>query len=173
MIEVAHRIKVPNNMAQSPRTIIARLVNISDRNNILRNSWRLKNSGIWINEDLCEATIKSRKQQLPNLKAAKNAGKIAYFIRDKLIVKDRNSLKRQAPNATQNIASSLPVTPPPRRIENVFSPHAMTLIAEAENMTPKKKEDQPVDLEAESRNASSKQTSVKPRQTRQTVKKDK
>ena len=132
-IEIAHRIQVSKNPSSVPRTIIARLYNVSDRNEILRNSWKLKKTGIWINEDLCEATVSARKQQLPDLKAAKNAGKIAYFVRDRLIVKERSSLKRQTTPP-----------PPPRRLENVFSPHALKLSSDNRAVTPDRVKEQAI-----------------------------
>ena len=42
---------------------------------------------------LAAETLQRRKNQLPKLKQAKQAGgKIAYFVLDKLIIKDRPSI---------------------------------------------------------------------------------
>ena len=35
------------------------------------------------------ATLKKREPQIPKMKAAKEAGKIAYFVLDKLVIKQR------------------------------------------------------------------------------------
>ena len=115
-INMAHRLPSSNNAANHrPRTIIARLSRLSDRNNILRNTWKLRNTGYWINEDLCDETIKQRKEQKPQLDAARNSGKIAYFRGSKLIVKSK-------PNTAAG-TSDLPVTPHKKPLSpNVFSP---------------------------------------------------
>ena len=40
-------------------------------------------------EDLASATLKKREPQVPELLAAKEAGKIAYFILDRLVIRDK------------------------------------------------------------------------------------
>ena len=47
---------------------------------------------MFVNEDLAGEILQRRKDQLPKLKQAKQAGKIAYFVSDKLIIKDRPSI---------------------------------------------------------------------------------
>jgi len=47
---------------------------------------------MFVNEDLSAETLQRRKDQLPKLKQANQAGKIAYFVLDKLIIKDRPSI---------------------------------------------------------------------------------
>ena len=51
---------------------------------------------MFVNEDLAAETLQRRKDELPKLKGkakqAKQAGKIAYFVLDKLIIKDRPSI---------------------------------------------------------------------------------
>ena len=61
------------------------------------SSWKLKEAvvreekpeGLFICEDLSQATLEKRKPQLEKLKAAKQAGKSAYFILDRLIIRDK------------------------------------------------------------------------------------
>ena len=120
-IDLAHRLPGSDNVPNHrPRTIIARLSRLYDRNTILRNTWKLRNTGIWINEDLCDESIKQRKMQKPQLDAARASGKIAYFRGTKLIVKNK-------PSSSLPV-SSVPGTPPARRqsMENVFSPQNLT-----------------------------------------------
>lgn len=86
-IENVHRL--PNKDQTKPRTIIARLSSQSTRNEIIKNTWRLKSTPIFIGEDLCENTRKARQDQHAQWKAAREAGKIAYFNKKKLIIKNR------------------------------------------------------------------------------------
>ena len=44
-----------------------------------------------IPEDRAKETLDKREEQRPKLEEAKRNGKIAYFVLDKLIVKDRRS----------------------------------------------------------------------------------
>ena len=107
-----HRVTPSNNLRRSnPRTILARLVNEGDRDLTMRNTWRLKDTGIYITEDVCENSARIRKEKLPELRAAKESGKIAYFSRSKLIIKNRNP--RTTTNAEKQNDEKTP--PPPRR----------------------------------------------------------
>ena len=49
----------------------------------------VKPHGIHIYEDLAEETIAKRRELLPDLKRAKEEGKIVYFSYDKLVMKER------------------------------------------------------------------------------------
>ena len=88
-----HRLPRKDDILSRPRTIIARLSKEGDRDVTMKNTWRLKNSGIFITEDVCENTAKLRRDKLPLLKEARNNGKIAFFNRSKLIIKNRRSTK--------------------------------------------------------------------------------
>ena len=74
-----------------PRSILVNFRNFPDRQAILRNSKKLKGTNLFVNEDLCEETRRQRREQLPRLREARSAGKIAYFQRNKLIVRDNLS----------------------------------------------------------------------------------
>lgn len=89
-LERAHRVgpRVPLG-SNRPRTVVARFTSFGDRQEALRNSSKLKNTHIYINEDLCETSVQLRKAQLPELKKARQEGKIAYFSHTKLIIRDR------------------------------------------------------------------------------------
>ena len=116
-IDVAHRIKSSLLSHKNNQTVLVRLKKISDRDFILRNTSKLKNSKIFINEDLCEETLKSRKAKIPEMKTARESGKIAYFIGDKLIIKNRFSPVPINSNR-QNHTPTRPVS----SLRNVFSP---------------------------------------------------
>ena len=99
-VEYAHRINNKSNKP-GPRTIVARLAHDTDKSTAMKNSHKLKGTKIFINEDLSERTLNMRKEKLPELKSARARGKIAYFDKDKLIIKDRNhNLNQQSRNST-------------------------------------------------------------------------
>ena len=118
-IDHAHRLKKKDNQ-QGPRTVIVQLNNAADRDILIRSSHKLKGSFTFINEDLSDYTSKRRKEKINEMKEARKSGKIAYFVNDKLIVKNRQlpqfpSRKPQA--SPQRRVSSLveaftPKTPP-------------------------------------------------------------
>ena len=58
---------------------------------ILRSARRIKPEGIDVNEDLAQETLDKCEDQRPKLEKAKRNGKIAYFVLDRLIVKDRSA----------------------------------------------------------------------------------
>ena len=58
---------------------------------ILRSARRIKPEGIDVNEDLAQETLDKREDQRPKLEEAKRNGKLAYFVLDRLIVKDRSA----------------------------------------------------------------------------------
>jgi predicted ABC-type ATPase len=73
-----------------PQTIVCRLKSWKQKENILKNARKIKPHGsLFVNEDLAAETLQKRKAQMPKLIEAKQAGKIAYFILDKLIVRNR------------------------------------------------------------------------------------
>ena len=55
----------------------------------IKSENQYKPTGLYVNEDLAKETLDKREEQRPKLEEAKWNGKIAYFVLDKLIVKDR------------------------------------------------------------------------------------
>ena len=53
----------------------------------------MKPPSIFLSEDLANETMEKRKAQLDKLKEAKRAGKIAYFVLDRLVIKDRRRVE--------------------------------------------------------------------------------
>ncbi|KAK4309830.1 hypothetical protein Pmani_018562 [Petrolisthes manimaculis] len=96
-LERAHRTGQANPSRQ--RTIVARFEKYGDRETVLRNARKLKGTGIYINEDLCQGSQEIRNKQLPLLKEARNQGKIAFFKYTKLIIKKRTT---QRPETASN-----------------------------------------------------------------------
>ena len=102
-IERAHRVGKPN--SQKPRTIVAKFLHFNDKQNIIRNSPKLKGTNIFINEDLCLASQAKRREQLPKLREARSQGKIAYFVHTRLVVKDRIVQDRRPEEESSGAAS--------------------------------------------------------------------
>lgn len=93
-IERAHRVergKIKSGQANQnqPRTIVRRLRDWKQTEQVLRKARKEKPAALYISEDLSPATLQKREPQIPKLKAAKEADKIAYFVLDRLIIKDR------------------------------------------------------------------------------------
>ena len=97
-IERAHRVgpkprttapDMADGLRTRPRTIVCRLRDWKQKEGILRAFRLTKPTGIFVNEDLAAETLDKRSKQLDKLKEAKRAGKIAYFVLDRLISKDK------------------------------------------------------------------------------------
>ena len=117
-IDHAHRIAPPKSNytgISKPRTIIARLEKFTDRQLVLRQKAKLRNSDIYISDDVSEYTNSIRKEKFPQLKAARQEGKVAYFNRGNLIIKSK-LMKPTNPIQTQTekgATGGVSVTPPP------------------------------------------------------------
>ena len=95
-IERAHRVdkrKKRQGDTNKPNTIVCRLRDWKQREQVPRKARREKPIGLYISEDLAFATLKKREPLVPKMKAAKEAGKVAYFELDRLIIKDRGTDK--------------------------------------------------------------------------------
>lgn len=84
MIERAHRMGRRKN--ETTRTIIFKLLNWKDKELILKN--KLKDTGIFINEDYSEATNNIRKELRKEMKKQREAGKYSIIIYDRLFTTD-------------------------------------------------------------------------------------
>lgn len=76
-----------------PRTIVCRLRDWKQKDEILRATRRMKPPGMFLSEDLANETMEKRKVQLDKLKEARRAGKMAYFVLDRLVIKDRRRVE--------------------------------------------------------------------------------
>ena len=115
-IERAHRIG--ERKYNRPRTIIAKFLHFGEKQDILRKSYKLKGTNIFVNEDLCEASQEKRREQLPLLRDAKRDGKLAYFVHTKLIIRNKpvGEIAHQQPissNFTPVLARNSHPQPPP------------------------------------------------------------
>ena len=92
-IEWAHRVgkttKPDGSPLDKPRTIVAKLYDWKVKENILHAARKVKPREICVSEDLAEDTRLRRKEQLDKLKEAKAQGKTAYFVLDKLVIRNK------------------------------------------------------------------------------------
>ena len=92
-IERAHRVGKPTQLngsaRETPRHIVCRLYDWKEKQSILKQARIIKPSGLYVHEDVAEATMAKRREQMPRLRQAKQEGKIAYFVLDKLVIKDK------------------------------------------------------------------------------------
>lgn len=88
-LERAHRTGKPG--GDRPRPIVVRFLRYKDRSTILQHTKNLKGSKIYINEDYTDAVRRKRKELMPDLRAARERGDIAYLRHDKLIIRPRSS----------------------------------------------------------------------------------
>ena len=94
-IERAHRVEKRGGKAKKkgPRTIVCRLRDWKQREEVLLKARREKPEGLFISEDLPFETLRKSEPLVPKLKAAKAEGRIAYFVLDKLIIREpRNQI---------------------------------------------------------------------------------
>ncbi|KAK3896113.1 hypothetical protein Pcinc_000211 [Petrolisthes cinctipes] len=89
-IERSHRTGQASHVTGRSRTIVARFEKYGDREAVVRNAKKLRGTGIFINDDLCPASLELRKNQMPRLKQAKEDGKIAFFRHTNLIIREKN-----------------------------------------------------------------------------------
>ena len=73
-IDTAHRISKKDSSKTGPRTLIVRLCKDDNRLKIMKNSKKLKNTGIYINEDYSDGTMKVRQSKQQQLKEAREGG---------------------------------------------------------------------------------------------------
>ena len=71
---------------QKPRPIIAKFNFYQDRENIRLIAKKLRGSNIAISEQFPDEIVKIRRELYPELKKARETGKKAKFVRDKLII---------------------------------------------------------------------------------------
>ncbi|CAH1274709.1 Hypp5400 [Branchiostoma lanceolatum] len=83
---------------ERPRPIVAKLLRFKDRLTILQNAKHLKGTGIYINEDFSDAVRQKRKNLLPEMRAARERGNIAFLRFDRLVVHPPRGPTRNADN---------------------------------------------------------------------------
>ena len=72
-----------------PRPVVVWFEKLSDREAEIRNARKLKGTGIFVNEDLCPASMEKKREQFPLMKKEREEGKIAFFRHTRLVIKAR------------------------------------------------------------------------------------
>lgn len=115
-LERAHRV---GKQKGKPRDIVVKFTRFQDRESVLQDRRRLAGTRVYVNEDLCPATLDIRRSKMDELREARRQGKVAYFNYRTLVVRERRdkdrARDRPARDATQPQATPpSPHTPPPR-----------------------------------------------------------
>ena len=93
-IERAHRVgkqmsKRHDKSKNRPRPIIAKFTYWKQKRKVLRAARELKLEGVQFYPDFAKRTLQRRASQIPKLLEERKKGKVAYFVMDQLIVKDK------------------------------------------------------------------------------------
>ena len=109
-IERAHRVgrkrnheeTRPDGSTYGPRPIVAKFLSWKQREKVLSSARQKRPEGVSFFPDLSQRTLQRRADQIPALIQARKEGKEAYFILDKLIIKNRPIQRRRygRPNAS-------------------------------------------------------------------------
>ena len=73
-----------------PRPIVAKLTKWKDREAVIQAARKIEPPGMKFLEDFSSRTLEKRKALIPKLEAARNAGKTAYFVASKLIIRENH-----------------------------------------------------------------------------------
>lgn len=115
-LERAHRVGSRSDAGTTrPRTIVARFARFADRQQAIKKSSMLKNTQVYINEDLCESSVQARKAQIPEMKKARAEGKIAYFNHTKLIIRERREHRGDSAEVMLQQSSAVAAMQPGQR----------------------------------------------------------
>ena len=96
-IERAHRVgkkhcqgRQDGSGKTSPRPIVAKISNLKVKEAVLREARKIKPEGVMFYNDLAKRTLNRRTEQIPEMVKYRKQGLQAYFIRDRLIVRDKD-----------------------------------------------------------------------------------
>ena len=95
-IERAHRIgkpRKPNSLGKDgqplgPRAVVAKPYNWKQKERILAAARKKKPEGLMFVQDFSQRILDRRAEQKDDLKKAREDGKIAYFVMDRLIIRE-------------------------------------------------------------------------------------
>ena len=87
-LESANRVGRKDN-STPPRPIVARFTSFKERQLCVRSSRKLKGTNIFVNEDISKETHQRRASKMSELHEKRRQGYVAYFVGDRLIVRDR------------------------------------------------------------------------------------
>ena len=88
---IAQKKSKSNGISEKPRTIVCKLLNYKQKEEMLRNTKNLTGSNFFINEDFCHETMQYRKNIFEEVKNLRIQDKIAYRnYRSILVVANKN-----------------------------------------------------------------------------------
>ena len=103
-IERCHRVnscrRRSNNTAgqsEEPRPIVAKFSKWKEKEIVLKKAREIKPQGVRFLADLSSRTIQNWNEQVPKLLEARPQGKIAFFVLDKLYIKDKKPFNPTRP----------------------------------------------------------------------------
>ena len=70
-------------------TVVVKFTNFKERDSVLQAARANRPSGVFVNEDFSMRVVSRRKELIPEMKEARDRGKIAYLSYDRLVIKDR------------------------------------------------------------------------------------
>ena len=100
-IERCHRVNRRNrmpNQKDQPRPILAKFAKWKDKERVLSMARQLRPEGVRFLADLSRRTLDKREAQVPMLLDARKQGKVAYFVLDRLVIKDKTFNQTRPPN---------------------------------------------------------------------------
>lgn len=92
--EINNAYRLGEKKENKTRPILVSFTTYWRRSEVLKNKKKL-DSDIYIKEDLSKETLDKRKQLLPQLKQEREKGKICYFVKDKIVIKEPKEDKRE------------------------------------------------------------------------------
>ena len=87
------------------RSIVAHLATEQDRNNCLRATAKLKNSDVYVNDDVSSATLAIRRDKMDELKQKRRDGFIAYFSGAKIVSRRKTENRNLRENVNESFES--------------------------------------------------------------------
>ena len=89
-IERAHRTRATRRQKEKykPRTIVIKLLNYKDKVEILKNANKLKDTGIFINEDFCKETTDIRKGLWDEVLKLRENNQYAIIQYDRIVTRE-------------------------------------------------------------------------------------
>ena len=97
-IEWAHRVHKRNKLTAVGGKQVK---DWKQRELVIREVRKVKPKGLDIAEDLTRSTVRKREEQIEAMKKARDAGKRAYFIQDRLILRDKVSSDQEAGSSSR------------------------------------------------------------------------
>lgn len=106
-LEKAHRIgRMRNGNSSRPRPVVVKFLKYKDKEAVLERAKYLKGSNIYLNEDFPENVRLRRKELMPELRAARERGEIAYLRYDKLITFPASQITKDSNRKSKKTSKS-------------------------------------------------------------------